>query len=303
MKLVKRPRIALAGSVNSSLRTFSKLIEHHCNLVCVLGLHPNRSKNVSGYVDLKAHALENKVPFKHFEKINSDDVYEFVEHAEVDLLFIIGLSQLVREPLLSIARHGIVGYHPTKLPEGRGRGAVAWMILGKAKGATTFFLMDEGMDSGPLLGQHEFDVNEEDYAGDVIEKIKVSIDKVLDKILPKLNSGELEITPQDQSKATYIGQRKPKDGIIIWNQPAREIHRLVRATSKPLPGAYTFIEEEKIIIQRATLIDSNQYVGVPGRVLIIEQHRILVTCSEGAIWIDEYDSEQPCIFRVGLDLG
>jgi len=301
MKLTRNPRIAVAGSVNSTLRTFNKLLAHKCNVVCALGLHPEQAKNVSGYVDLKPHALKHKIPFKYFRNINDGDVFSFVKNAEIDLFFVVGLSQLVKEPLLSLARAGNVGFHPTKLPEGRGRGAVAWLILGKAKGAASFFLMDEGVDSGPLLGQHEFVVTENDYAEDVIEKIKLTIDKVLDDILPKLKAGTLEVKPQDESKATYLGLRKPKDGKIDWCRSAIDIHRLVRATSRPLPGAYTVANGEKIRIQRSTPVIGNRYVGVPGRVFAIENGRILVACGEGALWIDECDTDQFDGFRVGLD--
>lgn len=303
MHLDANPRIGIAGSVNSSLRTLKKLVEYKCNLACVLGLHPDRSKNVSGYNDLQGEAVKNNIPFKYFDKINSDDIYTFVKDARVDLLFVVGLSQMVREPLLSAARYGIVGFHPTKLPTGRGRGAVAWIILGKAKGAATFFLMDEGMDSGHILGQQAFDVSENDYAEDVIEKIKLSIDKVLDRILPDLKNGDLELIPQDHSKATYIGQRKPKDGLITWNDSCLDIHKLIRATSRPLPGAFTYMDGKKIVIYRSTPVAGQTYTGVPGRVLFLENERPLVTCGEGALWLDEYESAMNSSFRVGSDLG
>ena len=178
MILPQNPRIILAGSVNSSWLTLQKLVEYKCNVVGVLGLDPASSRNVSGYRDLKPLAEENQIPFKYFSKLNDEEVYEFASHLNVDLLWVIGLSQLVREPLLSLAKHGNVGFHPTLLPKGRGRGAVAWMVLGKAPGAATFFLLDEGMDSGPILGQHPFEIGDQDYAGDVINRIRSAISRL-----------------------------------------------------------------------------------------------------------------------------
>ncbi len=303
MKLPKKPRIILAGSVNSSLLTLKKLLEHNCNLVGVLALSPDRSKNVSGFQDLKPFAEKYNVPSVHFDKINEAAVYQFVEQKQPDLLFVIGLSQMVREPLLGLAKFGNVGFHPTRLPEGRGRGAVAWMILGKAKGAATFFLLDEGMDSGPILGQKDFEVEEHDYASDIIEKIKLAISEVLDYILPEMNKGLLELKPQDHSRATYLGRRKPKDGLINWDQPWDEVYRLIRATAPPLPGAYSYWKEGQLLIYRATPADPKKYIGVPGRIIAIEEKRILVACREGAIWLEDFSAASSDNFRVGADLG
>ncbi|MBV6654399.1 MAG: methionyl-tRNA formyltransferase, partial [Mameliella sp.] len=264
---------------------------------------PDSSKNVSGYQDLKPYAENHGIPSIHFNKINKEDAYDFAKQQNPDLLFVIGLSQMVREPLLSLARYGNVGFHPTRLPKGRGRGAVAWMILGKVKGAATFFLLDEGMDSGPILGQKNFDVKENDYASDVIEKIKSAISEVLNGMLPQLNEGKLELKPQNHSNATYLGRRKPKDGEIDWNRSCNEIYCLIRATAHPLPGAYSYWKEGKLIIHRATPAKAGKYTGVPGRILEIEEKNILVACHEGAIWLEEYSAESTNEFKVGADLG
>ena len=302
MKLSKNPRIVLAGSVNSTLQTFKKLIEHKCNLVAVLGLHPKNSKNVSGYLDLKKHADVHNIPFKYFRKINDTEITAFLNDIRVDLFFVIGLSQMIREPLLSMAEYGNVGFHPTKLPEGRGRGVIAWMILGKANGAATFFLLDEGMDSGPILGQSEFEIKDFDYANDIIEKIKVNINKVLDVVLPKLKSGELVLLEQNHQKATYLGQRKPRDGMINWNQKAEDIHRLIRATSRPLPGAFTLVNGKKLIIYKASVEKESYFIGISGRVIQLKEKLPLITCGEGALWIEDYNYEDIIDFKIGLDI-
>jgi len=296
---MNKPRIALAGSVNSSLRTLLKLHEHRCNIAAVLGLHPDSAKNVSGYQDIKAKADELGYTSLYFDKINSTMVEHFLSEKSVDYLFVIGLSQMVRKPLLDRAKKGNIGFHPTKLPKGRGRAAVAWMILGKAPGAATFFMMDEGMDSGPVLGQTEFNVGKQDYAHDVIEKIKNAIDDTLDNILPKLNKGELQPVPQNHEEATFLGKRKPQDGRINWSKNADEVHRLIRATSRPLPGAFSMFDEEKVTIMKAEVC--TEYCGVPGRIIDFNQQNPVVACGEHAIECTEYYYENKPDWRIGTD--
>lgn len=301
MIVPNNPKIILAGSVNSSLVTLKKLIQHKCNLCGVLALEPMSANNVSGYVNLKKVADKYNIPCLYFKSINEKHVIKYVSEVQPDLLFVIGLSQLVREPLISIAKIGNIGFHPTMLPEGRGRGAIAWMILGKANGAATFFLLDKGMDSGPIIGQKKFEISNKDYASDIIEKIKDSMSDLLDDLLPKIKVGIIQAVPQEHSKATFLGRRKPEDGKIDWTQSADSIHRLIRATSHPLPGAFTIYEDNIIIIQHATIEVYRRYFGVPGRILEIVDKNILVACNEGAIWIDEYNCDKDIKFNVGSD--
>src|SRR5262245_26222852 len=116
-----RVRIALAGSVNSSRRILQALLKHHANVVGVLGLSPDASTNVSGYCRYDDLAHSRGIPYIDFRNINHHEVVEAARSWEPDLLFVVGLSQLVKPELLSVPRLGCVGFHPTWLPEGRGR--------------------------------------------------------------------------------------------------------------------------------------------------------------------------------------
>jgi methionyl-tRNA formyltransferase len=300
----KNPKIVLAGSVNSSRKTLEKLIEHEMNITGVLGLSPSVSKNVSGYVDLEKLASKNKLKFSHFNNINDNDTEGFVKECEPDYLFVTGLSQLVKKPLLSIPESGCVGFHPTKLPEGRGRGAVAWLILDKAPAAATFFIMREGMDDGPILVQEEFKIAEEDYAMDVIHNIVEAIGSGLDRCLPMMKKGKLNATEQDHSRATYLGKRNPEDGKIDWSESASDIHRLIRAVSDPLPGAFTYYDGMKVMIERATIEHKLQYTGVNGSILLKDDEQgILVQSGSGLLWMSEFSGIDSGIIRVGQKFG
>ena len=303
VNIPKNPKIMLAGSVNSSLVTLEMMIRHGMNIVGVLGLRPESARNVSGYQNLEQLSREIGLPYVPFRNINDEESAAFIQNHQPDLLFVIGLSQLVRDEVLKIPAFGCVGFHPTKLPKGRGRGAVAWLILGKTEGAATFFQLDEGMDSGPILVQEPFSVSAEDYASDVIQKITASIRKALDQLLPALKLGRVEVQPQDHSEATYLGRRRPEDGLIDWNRSPEEIQTLIRATSSPLPGAFTYCNGKKMVIQRARVIDNCPFVGVPGRILRMDKDGILVQAGDGSLLIQEFQGVSEEELSVGKSLG
>ena len=227
-----------------------------------------------------------------------------MQESSPDYMFVVGLSQLVGESMLSIPKIGCVGFHPTKLPEGRGRGAVAWLILDKAPGAATFFLMGEGMDDAPILAQKEFEVNEDDYAQDVIDKIVDKIGGCLDTLLPQLKCGEVKPVKQDHSQATYLGKRNPEDGWIDWEKSSGEIVRLIRAVSTPLPGAYCSYQGKKIIIDKATVGCNLKHIGVTGRVLKIDPSKgVLVQAGDGWVWLNRFRRINIDEFKIGSKIG
>jgi methionyl-tRNA formyltransferase len=304
------PAIVLAGSVNSSYRTLQALVRHRMNVVGVLDLSPLRSAGVSGYTRLDALARESGMPYVEFEDINAPRIVDAVRKWKPDVFFIVGLSQLVKEELLSIPSLGCVGFHPTRLPEGRGRAPVAWMTLEGRPGAATFFQMNAGADAGPILVQEPFAVDKTDYASDVTEKLEAAIDVALDRWLPRLKRGEWKAEPQAEDRATFYGKRNPEDGLIDWNLPAVKIAALVRAASHPYPGAFTFVDNRKCIVWRAEIESKLPYRGVAGRIVLFEEGKgPLVQTGDGLLWltVTEMESsesgEKPPKLRVGSLLG
>jgi methionyl-tRNA formyltransferase len=306
----KGPAIVLAGSVGSSLRILQTLIRNRMRVVGVLGLDAAKSAGVSGYTRLDSTAQAAGIPYLDFEDINRPEILARVRAWAPDVMFIVGLSQLVKKDLLAVPRLGCVGYHPTRLPEGRGRAPLAWLTLEARPGASTFYQMDKGADSGPILAQEPFTVNEGDYAADVVRKLEAAIDVALDRWLPRLRAGEWNPKPQDDSRATFYGKRAPEDGVIHWEQPARKILALVRAASRPHPGAYTYLGDRKIIVWRAEIENKPRYTGVTGRILLVDEARgALVQTGEGLLWLTEIECEASAkpektpSLKVGQKLG
>lgn len=282
--------IALAGSVGSSHRTLQGLLRHGANLVGVLGLSPEAATKVGGYCRLDDVALNAGIPYVEFRNINHPTVVQTVRIWAPDLLFVVGLSQLVKSELLRVPRLGCVGFHPTLLPEGRGRAPVAWLILDRRPGAATFFLMDEGVDSGPILAQEPFLVCERDYASDVVERLERAIDAALDRWLPHLLAGEWYPRAQRHVVASYNGRRVPEDGLINWACTAEEIHALIRASSRPHPGAYTYFNGYKVIIWRAEIELEMPFRGVIGSVVCADVQRgCLIQTGNGLLWLTEVE--------------
>lgn len=293
-------KVGLIGGVGSSAITLRKLCEYDVEVVEVFGYRPKNTEFVSSYQDLESICVENSISFTPFIKIN--DHAEKIQSLNLDFLLVVGLSQLVSEAIIEAPKLGAIGFHPTKLPQGRGRAPVAWLVNEIGEGAATFFMLEEVADAGAIVAQESFEVVSEDDAKNVESKLYDAMASALDSLLPQLVKGELTPVIQDDSLATEFGIRKPDDGLIDWSYSAYEIDRLIKAASDPHPGAFTYSEMKRIEVKASRPEKELKIKGIQGRILKINKNEALVQTGDGLIWIS-IGSEDLSKLRIGSLLG
>jgi methionyl-tRNA formyltransferase len=249
--------------------------EGHFDLL--LTLHDHKAVSKSGRVYLDDIAGRTGTPLYKLNHINDPDVEEVLLNHQIDWLFVIGWSQIVSPRMLSVPRKGVIGAHPTLLPVGRGRAAIPWAILKKLdKTGVSFFKMDEGVDTGPILDQYEIEIDEEETATTLYDKVnRAHVDLIL-QMWPKLVLDQLIMRVQDESEASYWAGRTPADGQINHGMTVEEVDCLVRATTHPYPGAFLRQESgERITIWSG----SSRY----------SQGAMPIRCSDGTYFALQYE--------------
>ncbi len=130
--------------------------------------------------------------------------------------------------------------HGSLLPKYRGRAPVNWAVLhGETETGATLHEMVGKPDAGRIVDQQRVPIGPDDLAVDVFRKVTDAAEKITKRSIEKILSGTAVLKPQDLSKGSYFGGRKPEDGRIDWSKSAAEIHNLVRAVAPPYPGAFT----------------------------------------------------------------
>jgi len=207
-------------------------------------------KKKSGRIYLDKISDQHSTPLLKIKHINDNAVIETLKEYEVDWLFIIGWSQIASEDVLRSCKKGVIGAHPTLLPRGRGRAAIPWAIIkGLDCTGLTFFKMDKGVDTGDILQQIEIPITKDETSNTLYNKVNTAHIDLIEKIWPLILSDSLTSQKQDESQATYWDGRKPQDGEIdLKNMTVDKVDRLVRATTKPYPGAFIINNNQKIII-------------------------------------------------------
>lgn len=218
----------------------------------LITLPDEKAKNKSGRIYLDDLAAEHKVPLLKTNHINDQAVLDAVREYEIDWLFIIGWSQIAGEKVLNSPGCGCIGMHPTLLPEGRGRAAIPWAILkGLQKTGVTMFKLDAGVDTGDIIGQEEIELDAEITAGELYEKVNDAHIALIRKYWQPIINNTVRLRKQDPAAATEWPGRKPEDGEIRPEMTMEEAERLVRAVTRPYPGAFIQCGGKKKIIWKA----------------------------------------------------
>lgn len=294
----------LIGSVGSSKQMLEAMIEVGFPITCVFSLDEEASSNVSGYQPIHEIAERNGIAYKKFKKINDRENAEIIRRIAPDYIFVIGLSQLVKKEIIDSAKFGVVGFHPTALPKMRGRAANVWQILlGVHDTKVSLFFIDDGIDSGDILGQETYIIEDTDYAEDVEKKINDALARLSRRVLTQIMDGTIVPVKQNEDEATYLLRRVPDDGLIDWNKPIKEIHTLIRAVSKPYPGAFGMYDgKHKLILWRAEMFKNKKYIGMNGQIASITNSHIDIVCADGLLRISDYENVDKVELFVGHKL-
>lgn len=285
--------VALIGSVSSSYTALEALVASGVEITAVLGLDESQAESTCDYRALGEVAARAGLPFQPFIKVADPLVEQFLGAHPPDLLWVIGLSQLVPDRLIEMARQGGIGFHPTMLPEGRGRAPVAWTILLGRRAAVNLFFLTEEPDAGDLIVQREVPVLPDDYSEDLIRRTNDALREVILELAPRIKEGNLPRSPQDHRQATYYKKRTAADGRIDFAEPTAQVYRLVRAAGRPYHGAFSYASRDKVIVWRAVParleeIPPSQMAAIPGTIVRVDPGRgALVRTGDGGLWLTE----------------
>jgi len=226
-------------------------------------------------------ATARGIPVFAPEDINHPIWINRIRAMKPDFIFSFYYRNMVKQELLDIPSKGALNLHGSLLPKYRGRVPINWAIInGEKETGVTLHYMTAKPDAGDIVAQSKVAITDDDTARTLFDKIEAAAAKLLDKTLPLLAAGKAPRKAQKNSAATYFGGRKPADGEIDWKKSAAEIRNLIRAVTRPYPGAFTFLGDRKGFIWSADVTTGR---GKPGTV--ISGNPLVIACGKGALRI------------------
>jgi methionyl-tRNA formyltransferase len=199
-------RIVFVGAVAFSRVCLERVLELGGDIVGVVTLAPELLGRAGDGADIGSIAVSNDVPVQRVRNVNDPQSIEFIRSLRPDVIFVFGWSQLLGRDLLAIAP--AIGSHPALLPRDRGRHPITWALVdGLAESGLTFLWLDEGADSGDILWQRAFPIEEDDDAADIYRRVEELARSAIAEFLPTLEAGTAQRIPQDE--------RQAKDGELL----------------------------------------------------------------------------------------
>jgi methionyl-tRNA formyltransferase len=276
------PRLAATGLAPSSLVTISP---------AVAARHA-----VAGYVDLRPLAVSLGIDIHEVQTYDlsaAGDV-SFFQDSGFDLLIQGGWQRLFPPSVLASLRIGAVGVHGSAdlLPKGRGRSPLNWSLIeGRRRFLFQFFLMEEGVDDGPIFDVADVDITPFDTIRTLYYKNALVTARVLSQSIPALLNGTATFRPQ-HGEPTFYARRTAADGRIDWEgMDVWQIHDLVRALTRPYPGAFGRLDGKDHRVWRAQIFDTR--ILYPDRDYgdVVERFGdvLIVNCRGGLLLVDDHE--------------
>jgi methionyl-tRNA formyltransferase len=211
-------------------------------------------------------------------RVLADPPIDTLQVGEPDLIFSFYYRSMLPMPVLRRARLGAFNMHGSLLPKFRGRAPLNWAIVkGERETGVTLHEMTEEPDAGRIVDQQAVPIGPDDTAVEVFHRMTGAAEAVLKRSLPALVQGTVQYKPNDLSRGSYFGRRRPQDGRIDWTKSAQEIHDLVRAVAPPFPGAFC----DRLFVHKTRLEGRRMPGRAPGP--FQERGEWFAVCGDGKV--------------------
>ena len=223
------------------------------------------------------------------EKIRNNAAFRAqLESINPDAMVVVAYGRIIPPWMLALPRLGCINLHASLLPKYRGAAPIQWAVaMGENVTGNTTMLLEEGLDTGPILLQQARAIGPEETAADLFEELATGGAPLIVQTLAGLESGTLTPRPQDHAHATLAPLLTREDGRMDFSsRTAQELKNRWRGF-QPWPGAFTMLEGKKLIVHRLSVAEGAGGRGsdlIPGEVLV-DGHRMLVVCAQ-ATWLE-----------------
>ncbi len=239
---------------------------------------------------VKHAALDAGLAVTQPEKIRSNAEFRSqLESIAPDAIVVVAYGRIIPPWMLALPRLGCINLHASLLPKYRGAAPIQWAIaMGDAYTGNTTMLLEEGLDTGPILLQRTIEIGPEQTAAELFPVMARAGAPLVVETLAGLAAGTIHPEPQIHETATFAPLLTRDDGRIDFTaRTAHEIYNRWRGF-QPWPGAFTALNGKKLIVHRLAVAQGSFAEGLgfaePGWILV-ENHRLLAACAENT-WLE-----------------
>ena len=239
---------------------------------------------------VKLAALEAGLAVAQPEKIRDNQEFRAqFEAIAPDAIVVVAYGRLIPPWMLALPRLGCINLHASLLPRYRGAAPIQWAVAnGDAFTGNSTMLLEEGLDTGPILLQRAFGIAPELTAVELLDELAWGGAQLMVKTLAGLADGSIQPRPQNHAAATLAPILNREDGRMDFAaRTATELKNRWRGF-QPWPGAFTVFNGKKLIVHRMSVVEASTFAtpstAEPGRIHV-EGHRLFVVCAQKT-WLE-----------------
>ena len=287
-----RRRLVFMGSPDFAIPALDRLADSH-DILAVYTQPPRRSGRGMRETPqpLAAHAAARGMEVRHPASLKTSEDQTALAALGADLFVVVAYGLLLPSDVLRMPRFGCINGHASLLPRWRGAAPIQRAIAaGDAETGICAMLMEEGLDTGPILASRRCAIDADDTAGSLHDKLaRINADLLAETVdaLPDILD---QAIPQNDSAACYARKITPAEAEIDWRRAAAEIDRHVRAFT-PVPGAWFTGPKGRIRVRGARIGTGNDHAEKPGSVSKAAAGTYLGLDADGGMRIATGDGE------------
>jgi methionyl-tRNA formyltransferase len=284
-------RIAFMGTPDFAVHALAALVEAGYSPVCVYSQPPaprGRGQQLTPS-PVHAYAESRGIPVRTPKSMKAREAVDDFKALDLDVALVVAYGQILVREVLEAPRLGCFNLHGSLLPRWRGAAPIQRAIMaGDPVTGVEVMRMSEGLDEGPVLSTVRVEIEADDTAGSLHDKMAAAGARLLAATLPEILAGRSVETPQAADGVTYAKKIRSEEARIDWSRPAIEVDRQIRGLS-PFPGAWFQLDTLKGPV-RVKALGSRLALGdgAPGEALDDE---LRIACGTGAVRLTRLQRE------------
>ena len=299
---VRDKKIVIFGCKTTTIFLIDSLKEYLMfDNIVTISPKKGQSAQVADYIDMAQYSNDNNMTCysAHRYDLKNEEDFNYFKSQKFDIGFVMGWQRLIPEDILNTFSIGVFGMHGSTddLPRGRGRSPMNWALIeNRSFFVTNLFKYNAGVDSGDILDKFTFSIQTNDTAETMHFKNVLAMKNLILKNIDKLVKNVFTLDKQKEGIPSFYPKRDPSDSLIDFNNDIFSIDAFIRAVTKPFNGAFSFIENKKVVLYRASIFETDitEHIykdKIDGEVLEIFQNgKFIVKCRGGILIVHEYDA-------------
>ncbi len=283
-------RVVFAGTPEFSIPCLRALLDHEFDVVAILTQPDRPAGRGRRMTPSPVKQLAAQRGIRVYQPVTLKGQAPLLQSMDCNVMIVVAYGLLLPMEILTVPALGCVNVHASLLPRWRGAAPIPRAIeAGDAVTGVTIMLMEQGLDTGPILSVRETPISDDDTTGTVHDRLaQLGADLLIDT-LPRWENKEIEPVPQDSTRATLAPKLKKHESGIDWHRLTLETRRKIKALN-PWPVAQTRLRGQRIRLWDAVVGD-RRVDETPGTITHIDEQGISVQCGDGNLVITELQRE------------